>query len=419
MQSRQFALLLSPLLFASSTAAAAELMKDEAGNSFSVDGYIEPGIRIVDDPCSFSASNVADVDVAADLGDCTTTQTPDGFFLPRARLQVSRSVGPNQKFSIELEALSAVSLVEAKAEFKLPAGADLTVGRFKVPFSGQDLQSDSKIAFIDKADLAGAGPKRQFGANLGWNATEMGSLPAQWLRLDTGIYNGEATDSATNLPATANADSDFLTAARLTLAPQGFTRGLGESDLRAADKRGTLEWQLGIAAATETRGKDNGDYDEQRAAADLTARWNGYSLYAEGFQLERNFPGGEDSPFDYTGAGWLVQATAIVAETGDGQAVELAARFESYDPKSEADKANNRFFIPGSVGTGPFNSRGEQARDNLVVGATWYIRKHDLKLQANYTTRTETERWAGSELSSDIARDVDNNVAGLQLTWRY
>ena len=114
-----------------------------------------------------------------------------------------------------------------------------------------------------------------------------------------------------------------------------------------------------------------------------------------------------------------MQATAIVAETGDGQAVELAARFESYDPKSEADKANNRFFIPGSVGTGPFNSRGEQARDNLVVGATWYIRKHDLKLQANYTTRTETERWAGSELSSDIARDVDNNVAGLQLTWRY
>jgi len=415
MQSRQFALLLAPLLFTSSTAAAAELMKDEAGNTFSVDGYIEPGIRIVDDPCSFSASDGADASAAADLGDCTTTQTPDGFFLPRARLQVSRSVGPNQKFSIELEALSAVSLVEAKAEFKLPADADLTVGRFKVPFSGQDLQSDSKIAFIDKADLAGAGPKRQFGANLGWNAAKMGSLPAQWLRIDAGIYNGEATDSDTNLPTTVNADSDFLTAARLTLAPQGFTRGLGESDLRAADKRETLEWQLGIAAATETRGKDNGDYDEQRTAADLTARWNGYSLYAEGFQLERNFQGGDD----YTGAGWLVQATAIIAETTDNQAVELAARFESYDPKTEADKANEASFIPGSVGTGPINSKGEQARDNLVVGATLYLRKHDLKLQANYTIRTETERWAGSELSSDIARDVDNNVAGLQLTWRY
>lgn len=419
MQSRQLALLLSPLLFTSETAGAAELMKDDAGNSFAVEGYVQPGLRLVDNPCTFAGSDVADASSAADLGDCTTTETPDGFYLPRARLSVSRNVGPNQKFSVELEALSAVSLVEAKAEFKLPGGTDLTVGRFKVPFSGQDLQSDSKIAFIDKADLAGAGPKRQFGANLGWTAGELGGLPAQWVRLDAGIYNGEATDSATNLPTTNNADSDFLTAVRLTLAPQGFTKGLGESDLRAADKREAFEWQLGLASAAETRGKDNGDYDELRSAADLTARWNGYSLYAEGFQLERNFPDGEDSPFDYTGAGWLVQATAAVAESSDGQVLELAARFESYDPKTEANKEDERFFIPGSAGTGPFNSKGEQARDNLVLGASWYIRKHDLKLQANYTIRTETERWAGSELSSDIARDVDNNVAGLQLTWRY
>ena len=419
MQSRQLALLLSPLLFTSETAGAAELMKDDAGNSFAVEGYVQPGLRLVDNPCTFAGSDVADASSAADLGECTTTETPDGFYLPRARLSVSRNVGPNQKFSVELEALSAVSLVEAKAEFKLPGGTDLTVGRFKVPFSGQDLQSDSKIAFIDKADLAGAGPKRQFGANLGWTAGELGGLPAQWVRLDAGIYNGEATDSATNLPTTNNADSDFLTAVRLTLAPQGFTKGLGESDLRAADKREAFEWQLGLASAAETRGKDNGDYDELRSAADLTARWNGYSLYAEGFQLERNFPDGEDSPFDYTGAGWLVQATAAVAESSDGQVLELAARFESYDPKTEANKEDERFFIPGSAGTGPFNSKGEQARDNLVLGASWYIRKHDLKLQANYTIRTETERWAGSELSSDIARDVDNNVAGLQLTWRY
>ena len=419
MKSPQFALVLAPLFLSTAPAGAAELMKDDAGNTFAVDGYIQPGLRIVDNPCTFSASAVADAADAAALGDCTTTETPDGFFLPRARLTVSRNVGPNQKFSIELEALSAVSLVEAKAEFKLPGGTDLTVGRFKVPFSGQDLQSDSKVALIDKADLVGAGPKRQFGANLGWTADALGSLPAQWVRVDAGIYNGEASDSATGLPTTNNADSEFLTAARLSLAPQGFTKGLGESDLRATDKRGAFEWQLGLAAASETRGEDNGDYTELRAAADLTTRWNGYSLYAEGFQLERDFPEAEDSPFDYTGAGWLVQATAIVAETADGQAVELAARFESYDPKTEANKEAERFFIPGSAGTGPVNSKGEQARDNLVVGATWYLRKHDLKLQANYTIRTETERWAGSELSSDIARDVDNNVAGLQLTWRY
>lgn len=117
--------------------------------------------------------------------------------------------------------------------------------------------------------------------------------------------------------------------------------------------------------------------------------------------------------------GWLVQATAVVAESSDGQALELAARFESYDPKTEANKEDERSFIPASVGTGPFNSKGEQARDSLVFGASWYLRKHDLKLQANYTIRRETERWAGAELSSDIARDVDNNVAGLQLTWRY
>lgn len=151
--------------------------------------------------------------------------------------------------------------------------------------SGQDLQSDGRIAFIAKADLAGAGPKRQLGANLGWTADQLGGLPAQWVRLDAGIYNGEATDSRTNLPTTNNADSDFLTAARLTIAPQGFTKGLGESDLRAADKRQAVEWQLGLAAASETRGEANGDYSELRAAADLAARWNGYSLYAKGFQL--------------------------------------------------------------------------------------------------------------------------------------
>lgn len=402
-----------PALALLSLAAPADAIdiyeSDDGETAFAFTGYAQPYVRWVDSPCTYNAE-----------GTCTRSRVPDGFGLTRARVAFEGRHGMTD-FKVELRTIPNVELLALRLRFDVTDGFTVTAGRFRVPFSRQELISESRLQLIDRASHIKATPGRQLGAavTLTSDLFRRSRLPDEFLRLDLGVFNGE---SAKERAPVNNIDENFLYAARLALSPLGAI-DFAEGDVRPIGDRHQARLSVGANATWEQRGPANGDYVQRNIGADMTLHWRGFSLYGEYFTYARNFEDDVSNP-DLTGRGFNAQLGAFVPAPYVRERLELAARVQQWDPTIAVSSDRDDEVLSPLAGSGP--ARGDadtasstQAHRDYVVGLNWYFRGHDLKLQANYTWRTEIEDFILSAQSELVPPDVDDNSFFLQLTYRF
>ena len=421
-------LTLLPLLtlLAPSAAHAIDVVKLEDGTRFAFSGYAQPYFRIVENPCQQTLN--PGTEAAPGKPTCTRSIIPDGFGLQHVRLVFEGENPGRGKLNLEIATAPNVELVEMDLGFELAPHTGLRVGRMKVPYSRGGLVSESRSQFVVRTDQSTLATGRQLGVALK-QTLDLGGI-AEFASLEVGAFNGdkEAERSTIN-----NIDEEFLYTARLVLQPTGKLKKLYEGDLRPIGERNQLHAALGIGATTETNTQD--DYDQVRAGADLNLLYGGMSLLAESLYLERTFFKVEvpvPSRVDYSGLGWAVAAGAFVPGRWTNEHLELAARYEWFDPRAAADPAKAegvRSQLAGSGYAEP-SEQATQARAVMTAGANVYFAGHDFKLQLNYVRRTELEDWslsAPAEIDPEnpttvidprASREVDDDSFVAQLTYR-
>jgi len=424
-------LTLLPLLtlLAPSAAHAIDVVKLEDGTRFAFSGYAQPYFRIVENPCqqtlipSTPAVPATDTEEAipaiSGSVQCTRSIIPDGFGLQHVRLVFEGENPGRGKLNLEIATAPNVELIEMDLGFELAPHTGLRVGRMKVPYSRGGLVSESRSQFVVRTDQSTLATGRQLGIALK-QTLDLGGI-AEFASLEVGAFNGdkEAERSTIN-----NIDEEFLYTARLVLQPTGKLKKLYEGDLRPVGERNQLHAALGLGATTETNA--NEDYEQIRAGADLNVLYGGMSLLAESLYLERTFTAEVD--LDYSGLGWAVAAGAFVPGQWTNEHLELAARYEWFDPKAATDPAKAAEIRAQAPGSGYARPDGTQARSVMTAGANVYFAGHDFKLQLNYMRRTELEDWSLSAPEPidpenpptviDPSREVDDNSFVAQLTYR-
>lgn len=102
----------------------------------------------------------------------------DAFDLHRARLDAKGSITDNWSYEVYVEFASSVKLIDGYTAYKFADFAKITAGQFKIPFSNENLVSDSQLEFIDRSqgvealvgrskDVIGNSNGRDIGLQLG------------------------------------------------------------------------------------------------------------------------------------------------------------------------------------------------------------------------------------------------------------
>jgi phosphate-selective porin len=360
-RARSYALIAAGLAIAPSLAAAQEAEEDPEAPTVTVGGYLQP---------QFRARQNSDAD-----GDT------NGFRMRRARVtfEAERAVeSVDVGVEAEVELTPETTMMDATAWISgggLPLDTDwsFTVGQFKAPFSRQTLLSDSKIQFVEKAQINSLAPDRQIGAQLG--------LEVKMVELKLGLFNGEGRNQVQNI------DEQYMFVGRIEVTP--FGRG-------AAFAEGGFEDHLRLGA----NGYQNtfGPEDTLGFGGDVSIAWHGASLAGEYVEVRHEF---SDSQPDYTAKGWAGQAGYLLPLGGFlEEKIELAARVEEIDRNDAV----------------PVDAPGDpnQSQRLFTGGATFYQARHGLKLSANYTHVVEIEQE--DRAGNDIRHD--NDIVLLQVTYR-
>jgi len=274
-----------------------------------------------------------------------------GFDLRRARVDAKGSISPYFSYVIMVDFADKPKLLDAYGEIRLSDYFTITAGQFKLPLSMENLASDSKLDFIDRAqvvetlvsrskDVIGNQNGRDIGVQAGGRLVSSGGLPVVEYRL--GVFNGSGIDIAD----TANSAKDVV--GRLIFSPvKGLSFGGGA--------------YLGYCKAIKP---DVAGKSQTRNRYALEA-----SYVRQRFSLKGEYISGVDGKTNKDG-GYLQAGYFIVDKK-----LQLAARYDTYDPNTKTDR---------------------NALTNYAFGAN-YIFNNWSKLQINYTIHDEQ----GTEISNN------------------
>jgi hypothetical protein len=276
---------------------------------------------------------------------------------------------PQLEYQVQLElAGSAVTLKRAYLNYRLAgAGAQLRAGKFKVPFGRQQLTSSFQQQLTDRSLVSDEFAKGDDDGVMLWG------LPAQGrLEYYAGVFNGEGN----NRNSQQNGANQW--AARVAVSPlgafpytgpalDGSRRLLLSLGLNANLNGGWLHevnGATGLQAPTRTCSATGCSQDEGDDARILSTgvdgglRWRGVSASGEWFR--RRVDPRQAGLATRTARGWYAQAGAFA----------LPARLEAGVRVGELDPEAAR--------------SGVRVRE-LTPFANYYLKGHDLKLQADYT----------------------------------
>lgn len=328
-------------------AAPAEDAPEEPGAlHWKAGGYLQPQLRLrQDDPVAPADEN--------------------GFRVRRARVtaEASRHYGClTFSAALEAELTPDFSLLDASVGAGAPTVGDgawrIEAGQLKAPVSRQALLSDSRLGFVDKAELASLAPERQIGA-----LATVDVPYAPGLRVQGGLFNGEGRNLG------GNVDQRFLYAARVELAPIGRAVKLAESDL------GGDYLVVGGSAAIQRRDSGDGLDRELTLGADLAFGYRGASGTVEYLQVSHT-PIDQARPA-FRANGIVVQLAYLVPIAALQRRLEVGARWEEID-------RNDKIPI---VRVGDPN----QSLRYFTGALNWYQHAHALKLQLAASHIVEVE----------------------------
>ena len=316
----------------------------------------------------------------------------NGFRFARARLTAAaegRAGNLVLSAFIEAELQPEFTLADAFATVSRPLDdkgvVTVDVGQTRVPFSRQQLISDSRLSFVDKAQLASIAPDR----DLGLRATVVPpGLPL--LRVIAGAFNGEGRNVVKNI------NESFLFAGRIEVTPLGGPAPYAESAF-ASDP-----WvSIAISAAHNKVGPAN-DLDTQLSlGADLSGAYRGISGSVEYLLVKHTFSDPSKPAFD--AVGWMAQLAYLLPFELPpyGQTrLEVAARVEEID-------RNDTVPIP------QLGDPAQSVREYTGVISA-YVRQHLLKAQLAFSHFQEIETMT----STGQDATYPNDQVLFQLTYR-
>ena len=296
-------------------------------------------------------------------GDTRFSDDNDRLYLRRARVDVAGKFLEDFNFKTELELSGSLSnssafraqLTDAYATWTRYGKANVRAGQFKTPFGFEQLYPDPILFFAERSMASDRlTPGRQLGVQTS------GAAYSDRLTWALGLFNGNGTNQNLN-------DSDrFMEAARVAVVPlTGRYLGhptkwsVGVNNFRTRDGSVTLASDFNVDSTPTSPARDNifaGDrsgigYDSQLQIGPVEA-WGEY--------LRVTFEPNDHLPrVRLRSSGWSGQVGLFVIPNK----LQLAARREVFDPNNDA--AGDETHI-------------------TTLGANWFIKQHDLKLQLDW-----------------------------------
>lgn len=312
----------------------------------------------------------------------------DGFRLVRARLTATGvgKVGPLEVGAyFEMELQPAFSLYDAYVTVAHRLTADdlisLDAGQMRVPISRQQLLSDTRLSFVDKAQIGSIAPDRDLGARL--------TYARPHIRVMAGAFNGEGRDQGQNI------NESYLEAGRVEITPIGEQAPYAESAFAGT-------W-LSIGASVGHDRLTPGSYTEKETflGADLSGSWHGLSGTFEYLQVQHDFSqatGGVSLQPNYKANGFTAQVAYLLPLTIG--ALEIGARVEEIDRNDQT----------------PIVSIGDPNQSERIYSGviSYYLKQHRAKLQLQYSHFDEIE----NKTATGQDATYDNDQLLLQLTYR-
>jgi len=301
-----------------------------------------------------------------DRGDSRFANDNDRFYLRRARFNATGRFLEEFDFRLELDLAGSLSntaslraqMTDGFINWNRYPGANVRAGQFKTPFGFEQLFGDPRLLTIERS-LANdrLALNRQIGVQVG------GDLLEKRLSYALGAFNGNSVNN------NFNDDDRFLTVGRLSGVPwQGkigsasASWAVGGNGFSAKDANVPLS-DLGLDSTPSTPDRDGIFSGERRGlGVDTQLQAGPFELWAEylsvRFEPDSRLP---RSSFDSDGG--YVQGTYFILPNR----LQAVLKYETFDPNSRRD---------------------DDETDTATLGATVYLKGHDLKLMLNYL-RTE------------------------------
>jgi phosphate-selective porin OprO and OprP len=318
--------------------------------------------------------NLGDDFVAADPGATSL------FRIRRARLGVQGHIwSPDLQYHIQTElAGAAATLKRVYLNYRINPSFQIEAGKFKPPFSRQQLISYSRQQAVDRSLASDEFARGEDDGLMVWGTPLDGTMEYY-----AGVWNGEGNNR------NSQQDSDNMFGGRLVWMPLGhvpyhssaLTATEGPKVLLGAAATLNGGWLFdvngvaGIQSPTETcvagecTVNEGDDASITQLGGELALMWGRFSTSGEFYQRTVS-PNGD---FDEVVAqGWYAQAGLFVLPR-----IEVGGRWSELDRNTDAD--------------------GGELREITPFGS-WYVHGDDVKVQADFSL-LRTELASGEELN--------------------
>ena len=281
----------------------------------------------------------------------------DGFDIRRAYFDVKGTLSPKWGVRFLANFVTNPKIVDIYTDFKVSDYLTFTLGQFAIPFSRENLTSNTKLDFIDRSqvvealagrskDVIGSQDGRDIGVQVGGALFKTGEKTLVDYKL--ALVNGSGMNTADK-----NESKDVVT--RVLIHP---LQGL---DLGASYYNGQGNW------GTPSRNRKR-----NRLGFEL-----GYEI--GNLTLSGEFINGQDASVKKQG--YYAQAGYYLIS----KKLQLTGKFDSFDPDTDQDKNTSIWYI---------------------AGLNFFINPNIL-LQINYTFKEEQ------------GNKITNNLAAIQLQARF
>ncbi len=299
---------------------------------------------------------------AGDRGDSRFANDDDRFYLRRARLNATGRFLEEFDFRLELDLAGSLSnssalraqMTDGYINWNRYPQANIRVGQFKTPFGFEQLYGDPRLYTLERSLVNDRLTlSRQVGVQLG------GDFFEKRLTYAVGAFNGNGVNNNFN-------DNDsFLSVGRIAGIPwQGklgstsATWSVGADGFSSKDTNVPLS-DLGLDSTPTSSDRDGIFAGERRGyGVDSQLIAGRFELWTEMLRV-RFEPKSRIPRANLDANGWYGQASYYIVPNR----LQIVAKYETFDPN---------------------DARNADETDTTTLGATLYLKGHDLKLMVNY-----------------------------------